>query len=758
MLRIRKCKYSSLFFRHLFSYILILVIPIIITTGIMISSFLDMFDKQVITQNLNTLNRLMYVIDNQLNQIKNTALQIEINKKLRPMNLKGNPIKILDIKDELLNYVVTNNFIENIFIYYRGEQYIYSSYGSSPINMFVDDVYGYNSWDKSTFFEDINSITSSTIYFSKNTKDTQNSNRYFIFAYSIPFNSTKPYATSLFVVSEDSFRNAMRTTLKDYTENTIILDKNNQVISCLRNDDYIHTQEFLDVISELGETTNVKYLHISGKTHLIFSVQSSNTYWRYVSVVPIYKIREEVSKTQKRLVTSVLLVVFVGGIGAYYISKLNYKPIKLLEAYAKTIWNGSRSGQNEVENVRETLDFLLDKNFQLDKKLKSGEVARREYLLTALLKGDIKNVEEFNLKGMDMGLAFTNELYRVIMLKFKSSSSLSKEVKKAIIGNMESQLSHNFEAYIRDSIEDDRLSLITCYSNSYDGNIQPILKDVKKYIEEKWDVVLTMGIGKAYNLITDIPKSYIEACAALDFRFIKGDGNIILYEQVAMEQMDFNSYPYDSIKKLEMSIKQGDAVNIEGILEELIDFIKDNNVPIFIARGISYDIVNTVIRTMNEIYKDFAFVNTKYPDVFALREFETVDMLIDMIKSICYDICAYVKEEKYNQCEQMLKDIISYIQTCYDDCDFSIQNMADEFNMSTSSISQYFKEQTGQNILDYVLHLKIEKAKMLLKETDMPVKDICKNIGYHNASSFIRRFKQITGVTPGEYRKTATNI
>ena len=43
---------------------------------------------------------------------------------------------------------------------------------------------------------------------------------------------------------EDSFRNAMRTTLKDYTENTIILDKNNQVISCLRNDDYIHTQEF----------------------------------------------------------------------------------------------------------------------------------------------------------------------------------------------------------------------------------------------------------------------------------------------------------------------------------------------------------------------------------------------------------------------------------------------------------------------------------------------------------------------------------
>lgn len=55
-------------------------------------------------------------------------------------------------------------------------------------------------------------------------------------------------------------------------------------------------------------------------------------------------------------------------------------------------------------------------------------------------------------------------------------------------------------------------------------------------------------------------------------------------------------------------------------------------------------------------------------------------------------------------------------------------------------------------MLEYLIDLRIRQAKELLHSTDMTVNDISMSVGYYNASSFIRRFKQHEGVTPNEYR------
>ena len=47
----------------------------------------------------------------------------------------------------------------------------------------------------------------------------------------------------------------------------------------------------------------------------------------------------------------------------------------------------------------------------------------------------------------------------------------------------------------------------------------------------------------------------------------------------------------------------------------------------------------------------------------------------------------------------------------------------------------------------------MEKAKKLLADHKLTLKDISQQVGYYNVSSFIRRFKQLNGITPGDYRK-----
>lgn len=63
-----------------------------------------------------------------------------------------------------------------------------------------------------------------------------------------------------------------------------------------------------------------------------------------------------------------------------------------------------------------------------------------------------------------------------------------------------------------------------------------------------------------------------------------------------------------------------------------------------------------------------------------------------------------------------------------------------------------FKRETGQNFIDYVILVKIEKAKKLLRNSDYKIKDISQKIGYEDYSYFCRTFKKIVGCTPHEYR------
>lgn len=106
----------------------------------------------------------------------------------------------------------------------------------------------------------------------------------------------------------------------------------------------------------------------------------------------------------------------------------------------------------------------------------------------------------------------------------------------------------------------------------------------------------------------------------------------------------------------------------------------------------------------------------------------------------------------------LIEQMTKYIDDNFADSNFTVQQMADHFNLSLNYLSSFFKEQTGQNIVYYLTNLRVERAKSLLSSSNMSVKDVAENSGYYNASSFIRRFKQLTGYTPGEYRTNNSSL
>ena len=98
-------------------------------------------------------------------------------------------------------------------------------------------------------------------------------------------------------------------------------------------------------------------------------------------------------------------------------------------------------------------------------------------------------------------------------------------------------------------------------------------------------------------------------------------------------------------------------------------------------------------------------------------------------------------------------NVLSYLsENCYN-CDFSTYETAEKFGMTLPAFSKFFKDNTGQNVTDYTIALRMKKAKELMVSTSLPLKDIAEQVGYYNMSSFTRRFKLTQGITPSEFRK-----
>lgn len=83
----------------------------------------------------------------------------------------------------------------------------------------------------------------------------------------------------------------------------------------------------------------------------------------------------------------------------------------------------------------------------------------------------------------------------------------------------------------------------------------------------------------------------------------------------------------------------------------------------------------------------------------------------------------------------------------------SLQDVADELHLHPVYISKMYKAETGENLSDYIVRLKMEKAASLLKNTSDKNYEIALKLGYQNPNYFIKVFKKHYGLTPQQYRQ-----
>ncbi|KKI90379.1 AraC family transcriptional regulator [Bacillus sp. SA1-12] len=189
----------------------------------------------------------------------------------------------------------------------------------------------------------------------------------------------------------------------------------------------------------------------------------------------------------------------------------------------------------------------------------------------------------------------------------------------------------------------------------------------------------------------------------------------------------------------------------EGCFPSIKDLVNENKK---FAKFILLDRPYIVLKDTNDIYhtlKNLVLeLDKKESDNDIMIQLQLAQLFIQMAR-----IAAEEKKETHahHQVNVYVKKTIEFLHHHYD-CDIQVKDIGHAVNLHPGYLHRIFKQQTNTTLMEYLTSLRMEKAKMLLADTEIPVTEICFYIGINSRQYFSALFKKHTNKTPLEFRKS----
>jgi YesN/AraC family two-component response regulator len=261
----------------------------------------------------------------------------------------------------------------------------------------------------------------------------------------------------------------------------------------------------------------------------------------------------------------------------------------------------------------------------------------------------------------------------------------------------------------------------------------------------------SVGVGNIYKSISEINNSFTEAVIALESRGNDAGDSIIFYDSIKFyHEIDSMSLIQSHMLKLAEWLRQRNHKMVDKIIAELYESVYSmTTVKDFASARFMADLL---LCSLMPVAQDAHLGNISVR-VSSLIHSTTFEKFFKGFADLCRDIMdvfeAQIKELQTNQYEK----ILNYIEENYLNEEISLTSIAEIFDMTPSYLSRFFREKTGTNFIDYLSEKRMSEACRLLTESTLKIKEIMEHVGYIDIASFSRKFKQVTGMSPGKYRE-----
>ena len=280
-------------------------------------------------------------------------------------------------------------------------------------------------------------------------------------------------------------------------------------------------------------------------------------------------------------------------------------------------------------------------------------------------------------------------------------------------------------------------------------------KDQMKYLFTRLSTEIgakiKMGVSETESSIEESHMAYNNALAALNST--AEGGGLAFFEDAAEKEADESEIQ----KKSEMiiaRIKAGDVTVLKQMCRDFtttlysahksdLDRVKNSAFEFLLnARNATVSIV--------ENYKNEAFSNA----FTSLAKINTHAELENYLCERCMECASAVMGSKEEQENPIITKACNYIEEHLSD-NIGLEQLAEIISVSPYYLSKLFKEEKGENFINYVTSMRLEKARQLLSDNALIIKEVTAAVGYNDQNYFSRLFKQRFGMTPTEFRESA---
>jgi len=468
-----------------------------------------------------------------------------------------------------------------------------------------------------------------------------------------------------------------------------------------------------------------------------------------------------------RMRRSITIMTFIFNLLAVFIVLLFTRNIYFpLYNLIKEIRNKNKdqiSEMNEYELLNWTFHNLLENVKELKTNVHKFLPAKKKEIIFQLLNNEIPEEMELASIFEKYNIQLNNPYYVVVVFKLDHFHNLCITNKatdislfKFAVLNIASEIIQR--EFSNEGIENglDHISLIVGLKskniNEAKESLTSLIKEIQKYVYKYFEISTTASIGTVVEKIQQVNNSYKSALTASNYRLLYGTSSIIYFDDIQDNLRTVQDYPYEQEIQISKSIKARNLKKSEEYIDEFFDVVKNSNPD----EAFTYIMQLCIVMLRSQRNQDNETGNfeidfkTFYNE---MSKYETLDEVKAYVKELCKRIIDAQIMEVMNKKQSIAAEIKEFIDKNYQNAELTIYDIADYVELSPNYARTIFKEVYGISPTDYLIEARINKAKDLLKTTDMSAKKISEMIGFSDSRYFYVIFKKYTGKTADEFRR-----
>jgi len=706
-------KYS--FLLRLISTVLLTVsIPVLIIVWFLLGNVYSGIEEQSNARMFSRIDSFSAYFENCYEDMFNTAIRIGYEKKILPAKIVKHPYNILDAIQEMSRYAKSVSIADDCLIFFNSSDYLIS--GTYKFNM--EDFMKRFASDERMRDELSGALTESEelrVISDFDRAPMSSANMMF----SIPVSIYQKHdAVVLWKLNRESVNKSFINLMGGGEYGICIFDDSNRMVFTNSGELSRRDNDGLSLFLSDSDT-DVMDLKLSDNDYRLFKQFSKKLGLTFVFLVPQDELEEPLQSFYHALQSILIVLAVVFAVMFLATVYINYRPISTTAKELRSE-GSSLNGTDEITTIKSAIRHMREEREQLTRLIDEQSTVLKEKTAQRIFDGNRVSGEEFSelqLPGPFWCAAVTD----------------SSE--KAELDSLAERTGLQLFAF-RTERENYIAFLISLDRDGRDG-MRESVEAIRRELPGEY------GVGKLCSSAAELHSSAVNAVLAIEN--VRAD--IVFYDDIVLDRRGDAGIQAEMIR-FAHSVKHGEEEKALEKLEQCLCSIRNysnvNSIRRLYCSNLVYQFIGTAEKTENDLTESEVIELSGCSDVEELAE-----KMRPMVSRICREVSLANQMETIRRTEKVIK----YVDDNFRDQGICLVMVSEHFGMSAQALSRTFKEVAGIGFKEYLTALRINESRRLLEETNIPVGEIARQMGYQDTSHFIKIFKSTCGLTPLGYRK-----